>query len=170
MSKIAILAFGSLVWSPRNLKLKGDWQYGGPELPVEFSRIARDGRLVLTHTPGKIPQATYFAESAFSKLNEAIANVAEREGCHIRHISAYQTDKPRFREWLKEWGFDHLLHCALPVNFEEERGEALSGPATLKYLLSLEGAERERAWEYIVKAPEKIDTPIRRFLLEHYQH
>lgn len=170
MSKIAILAFGSLIWSPRNLKFKGDWQYGGPELPVEFSRIARDGRLVLTYTPGVAPQPTYYAESAFTNLDDAIANVAEREGCHIRHISAYQSEKPAFRPWLQEHAYDHALHCALPVNFEDLRGEALSGPAAKKYLDTLEGAQLERAWEYLQNAPSEIVTPIRNFLLERYKH
>lgn len=169
MSKIAILAYGSLVWSPRNLKTQGSWQYGGPELPVEFSRITGDGRLVLTYTPGEKPQPTYFIQSAFNSLDKAIANVAEREGCQIRYISSSDTDKPRFQNWLMEAGFDYALFCALPVNFEEVRAEQLSGPAAQKYLDSLDERRFEVAWEYIVNAPSGIKTPVRNFLLEHYK-
>ena len=169
MSKIAILAYGSLIWSPRNLKTRGDWQYGGPKLPVEFSRIARDGRLVLTYTPGADPQPTFYAPSTYDKLEEAIANVAEREGCHIRHISASDSNKPLFQQWLQEHGFDHALYCALPVNFEELRGEAPGGVAAQQYLDTLDEGQLKRAWEYIVNAPTEITTPIRRFLLEKYR-
>lgn len=169
MSRIAILAFGSLVWSPRDLQIKDDWQYGGPPLPVEFSRIARNGRLVLTFTPGVEALPTYFAESAFAKLDEAIANLAGREGCHIRHISTFKSDKPAFKDWLQTHGFEHALHCALPVNFKELRGEEFSGPAAQRYLDTLDEAQFATAWEYIVKTPPEIMTPVRRYLLEHYK-
>ncbi len=37
--KIAILGWGSLIWDRRDLQIAGDWQQGGPVLPIEFSRI-----------------------------------------------------------------------------------------------------------------------------------
>ena len=169
MSKIAILAYGSLVWSPRNLKTQGSWQYGGPELPVEFSRITGNGRLVLTYTPGEPPQPTYFIQSAYSSLDKALANVAEREGCNIQFISSSDTDKPRFQNWLQEKGYDYALFCALPVNFEEDRAEKLNGLAAQIYLDSLDEPRFNVAWEYIVNAPPEINTPVRSYLLEHYK-
>lgn len=44
---ITILGWGSLIWDQRDLPISGDWQLGGPALPIEFSRISRDGRLTL---------------------------------------------------------------------------------------------------------------------------
>lgn len=169
MSRIAILAFGSLVWSPRDLQIKGDWRYGGPALPVEFSRIAANGRLVLTYTPGVEALPTYYAESAFTDPEEAIANLAGREGCQIRHISAFKADQPAFKDWLQAHDFDHALHCALPLNFAALRGEEFSGAAAQRYLDTLDEAQFATAWEYIVKAPPEIMTPVRRYLLEHYK-
>jgi hypothetical protein len=168
MSKIAILAYGSLIWSPRNLKLKGDWQYGGPELPVEFCRITQDGRLVLTVTEEAEPQPTFFAQSAYTDMDKAIANVAQREGCHIHGVCRSDTEKPRFRNWLEEVGFDYALYCSLPVNFQERRQEKLSGSAARRYLDTLDEIAFERAREYIVNAPPEIITPVRQYLLEHY--
>ena len=41
--KIAILAWGSLVWDLRTLAVDGDFQPTGPRLPIEFSRIPEMG-------------------------------------------------------------------------------------------------------------------------------
>ena len=45
--KIAILGWGSLVWQHQSLQLQSEFEPGGPELPIEFSRISADGRLTL---------------------------------------------------------------------------------------------------------------------------
>lgn len=47
MMRIAILGWGSLIWNPNGLPIRGDWQRGGPVLPIEFSRISSDERLTL---------------------------------------------------------------------------------------------------------------------------
>ena len=49
--RIAIIAWGSLVWDPRTLQIKGDWVASGPELDIEFSRVSKDGRLTLVIDP-----------------------------------------------------------------------------------------------------------------------
>lgn len=49
--KIAILGWGSLIWDKRNLRLAGEWQVGGPVLPIEFSRVSGYGRLTLVIDP-----------------------------------------------------------------------------------------------------------------------
>lgn len=35
--RIVFLGWGSLIWDPRELPVIGDWQSGGPVLPIEFS-------------------------------------------------------------------------------------------------------------------------------------
>lgn len=71
--KIAILGWGSLIWDKRTLRLAGDWQTGGPVLPIEFSRVSGDGRLTLVIDPlHGVPVTTRFAPSAFTNLNDAI--------------------------------------------------------------------------------------------------
>jgi hypothetical protein len=37
---IAMLAWGSLIWNPRDLPISGEWRQAGPVLPIEFSRIS----------------------------------------------------------------------------------------------------------------------------------
>lgn len=44
---IAILGWGSLIWCPGNLRIRGPWRHDGPVLPIEFARISADGRLTL---------------------------------------------------------------------------------------------------------------------------
>ena len=45
--KIAVLAWGSLVWDPGDLQVAADFAPNGPLVPIEFCRASRDGRLTL---------------------------------------------------------------------------------------------------------------------------
>src|ERR1700722_18672522 len=47
MVKSVVLAWGSLVWDPRDLQTAGKFVANGPLLPIEFCRISADGRLTL---------------------------------------------------------------------------------------------------------------------------
>ena len=78
---IAIIAWGSLVWNPGALPYKGDWQPGGPEVSLEFSRVSRDCRLTLViDGENGAPVSTRFAWSKRRKLQDAIADLRDREG------------------------------------------------------------------------------------------
>jgi hypothetical protein len=43
--RIACVGWGSLVWDPRDLPVKGAWRPDGPRLPIEFARQSDNGRL-----------------------------------------------------------------------------------------------------------------------------
>jgi len=45
--KIAVIAWGSLVWDPRDLDIEPEWREDGPLLPVEFARFSGRERLTL---------------------------------------------------------------------------------------------------------------------------
>src|SRR5712691_6503649 len=87
--KVAIFAWGSLLWENGHLALANDWAPGGAEPPLEFSRVSstRDGALTLVIDPKNgVEIPTYFAVSAHQNLDEAIHNLREREDTGARFI------------------------------------------------------------------------------------
>lgn len=83
--KIAVLGWGSLIWDPGSLQLKGAWQPDGPLLPVEYLHVTerdrRDERLTLVvHAADWIRQVrTLWCESALDGLEDARRDLARRE-------------------------------------------------------------------------------------------
>ena len=79
--KSAVLAWGSLVWDPRDLQTAAKFAPNGPLLPIEFCRVSADGRLTLAidETFGAVC-TTYSAPSALESLDAAIENLRKREG------------------------------------------------------------------------------------------
>src|SRR6185437_6546516 len=80
MVKSAVLAWGSLVWDPRELKVAAPLKADGPLLPVEFCRVSADGLLTLAidESFGAVCR-TYSAPSAFDDLDAAMENLRQRE-------------------------------------------------------------------------------------------
>jgi hypothetical protein len=85
--KSAILAWGSLVWDPGDLKVAADFVANGPLLPIEFCRVSDDGRLTLVvdETFGSVC-TTYSAPSALEDLDGAIENLRLRERTKAREV------------------------------------------------------------------------------------
>ena len=79
--RIAVLAWGSLVWDRRSIGIAGDFEPTGPRLPIEFCRISGGGRLTLVVDEALgTPCVTYAALSAFGDLGAAIEDLRVREG------------------------------------------------------------------------------------------
>ncbi len=183
---IAILGWGSLIWDKRSLPITGDWQRGGPILPIEFSRVSSDGRLTLVIDPQNgAGVTTRYALSASVNLNEAIACLREREGTTKERIGFVNLVSNTEREWsrqqhpgacdaIKAWAQAHdwqsVIWTALPSNFESEGRPPFSVPAAMAYVNGLTGETKTRALEYLQRAPEEVDTPIRRQLLAQPHH
>jgi hypothetical protein len=181
--KIAVLAWGSLVWDPRELKTAAKFAANGPLLPIEFCRISSDGRLTLAidETFGAMCK-TYSALSTLDTLDGAIENLRLREdlpnaravgfvepgsgrqsGAAVeRHPQAVAT----IGAWAESLGYDAAVWAALASNFDEwgKGGEPFSLTAAMRYLETLEAEEAAkfaRALDYIRMAPPEVETPVR---------
>jgi len=182
MVKIAVVAWGSLVWDPRELKTAAAFAPDGPLLPIEFCRISADGRLtlVIDKSVGDLCK-TYSATSVFTSLDAAIENLRERETRHAEDIGFAQPATGRQSEvamerhpeavasiaaWAASSDYDAAIWTALNSNFGDwdKAGEPFSVTAALGYLEALKGedpAAFARALEYIRKAPPEVETPVR---------
>ena len=179
VTKIAILAWGSLIWKPGVLKISGDWDRDGPVLPIEFSRISDNGRLTLViDEKDGVDTVTRYAVSEFPELDAAIKNLQEREGAPNQNRIGF-VDLPRdrtndwaakqhpnalrrIRVWAAQRKIEAVIWTAIGPRFLEKRGEPFSPDAALRYLKSLDEPTRAMALEYILKAPSEVRTSVRR--------
>lgn len=176
--KIVILGWGSLIWNPNGLPVTGDWQIGGPVLPIEFSRVSKDGRLTLVIDEADgMGVSTRYALSSRTNEKDAVEDLRRREGTVQTCIGFVDlvkgTMEPtqssitnRIRDWANKAGIDAVVWTALTTNFDQKTGEQFSVERALAYLRGLRGTDLERALEYIRKAPEEVDTPLRKALVE----
>ncbi len=181
--KSAVLAWGSLLWDPRDLRTAAKFMANGPLLPIEFCRISADGRLTLAidETFGALCK-TYSAPSALEGLDAAIENLRVREGMpNARAVGFVELGSGRQSEvamqrhpeavatigaWAASNGYDAAIWTALASNFDDpgKGGEPFSVTAAIRYLETLEGqdaAKFARALTYIRKAPPEVETPVR---------
>ena len=181
--KVAILGWGSLIWNPQNLRLVVNennqiWFKGGVQLPIEFARISSDGRLTLVIKDKADNVTTLFAISSFENLDEAILDLAIREGCSKNKIGYCVKQRkeicpPKFKyelnvlNWLDaKDDIDAVLWTNLSPNFKEKIGLELDTANAINYLRHLPLDAQVKAEEYLRKAPAIIDTPIRRAIIE----
>ncbi|MBK8174845.1 MAG: hypothetical protein IPK66_06120 [Rhodospirillales bacterium] len=187
--KIAVLAWGSLIWDRRELAIAEDFRPCGPHLPVEFCRVSGDGRLtlVIDETFGA-SCLTYSAFSAIGDLNGALQNLWIREGSQDEKLprdvrahgrvgfvdvaSGNQSDRAMERHpkavatieaWVRANGFDAAIWTALASNFSEP--DKAAGPfsvkAAIRYLETLGAPKLNPALGYIRSAPAEVQTPVR---------
>ena len=183
MVKSVVLAWGSSVWDPRELKITSKFAPNGPLLPIEFCRISGDGRLTLAIDEdfGALCK-TYSAPSALESLDAARDDLCLREGMadaravgFVEPASGKQSDfamesHPQvvatIGAWTESLGYNSAIWTALKSNFDEwgKGGEPFSVSAALQYLETLEGedpAKLAQALAYIRKAPPEVETPVR---------
>ncbi len=173
---IVILGWGSLVWEPRDLPHYVPWRSGGPTLQLEFSRISSDGRLTLVvDSAAGAMCSTLYAASPRTNLLEAVEDLRRREGTIARGIGwfdqggdssrnryAQQVDVDQtMRDFCATRNVSAVVWTALAANFEEQLGQPFSVDSAMTYLRGLPTIVRQRALEYIRKAPPEIETPLR---------
>ena len=98
MKTIAIIGWGSLIWDPRSLNYNKEigWVKNGPFLPLEFARISKDGRLTLIITTEGTEVQTLYTVSNHETIEEAVLNLAVREGSGRKSIAYYDKSKNKF--------------------------------------------------------------------------
>jgi hypothetical protein len=177
MARTAILAWGSLISELRDLatQVRGSWEFAGPEVFVEFSRVSqsRDNALTLvidSQHGSKV--RTHFIESSRVDPNDSACDLRVREGTGIGNIGlvdlrsdivrSHDEEVARtIREWAAEQGFDAVVWTDLQSNFQEKTGKPFSVPAAIEYLTNLPPQSLRIAMQYIANAPKTVRTRLR---------
>lgn len=167
MAAIACLGWGSLIWDPRELPLASKWCDDGPLVRVEFARESNDGRVTLVLHPTAHPVRSLWAMMKAADIEAARRDLGSREGIPKRRwvelVGAWPEDGSEcilgLEEWAEERRLDAVVWTALGANFHA--GQPL-GDQVIGHLRSLVGARRDKAEEYVRRAPRQIDTEVRR--------
>ena len=179
MQTTAILGWGSLIWQPKELAYNKTfgWQKDGPILPIEFARISKDGRLTLVITENGTKVPVLFTLSNCHNLEEAVLNLAVREGSGRNSIGSYDKNKDTFsskfqfeneiKNWIKNTDFDAVIWTNLGENWniKNEKGDIIrqiEPERRIEYLKELKGNTSAIAEEYIRRTPIKINTDFRK--------
>jgi hypothetical protein len=169
--KIACLGWGSLIWDPRALPIQREWFKDGPFARVEFTRLSSDGRITLVLDPSAAPVRLLWAHMLLTDLPSAKGALRDREGIPGKDwetkIGSWQRGEdapahlPDLPKWADAHGLDAVVWTALKPKFDGMQGSP-SADQVVEYLRGLTGTQRERAKEYIERAPRQIDTEYRR--------
>lgn len=179
MQTTAILGWGSLIWQPKELAYNKTfgWQKDGPILPIEFARISKDGRLTLVITENGTKVPVLYTLSNHHNLEEAVLNLAVREGSGRNSIGSYDKNKDTFsskfqfeneiKNWIKNTDFDAVIWTNLGENWniKNEKGDIIrqiEPERRIEYLKELKGNTSVIAEEYIRRTPIEINTDFRK--------
>lgn len=181
METIACIGWGSLVWRPDTLPLRGGWREGGPALPVEFARQSENKRVTLVICPGRSRVPTRWAVLDVPDVSSAKLALAVRErkealkyprwieeniGVWERTTGArHGMEADMIVAWASAQGFDGVVWTSLPCKFNGVNGAMPTEDEVVGSLRALERKERYLAEEYVRK-PREVDTPYRR-RIEH---
>ena len=168
MTNITCLGWGSPIWEPRDLPIRGHWFGDGPLIPVEFARHSKGDRITLVIVPSARPVPSLWALMDCDSLDEARKQLREREDTAERHIHHWSrgSRSPSCIAELSEWAvarnIDHVVWTGLPPKFKREDHRLPTEEDVLKHLRRLHGTELDDAERYIRRAPRQIDTQYRR--------
>jgi hypothetical protein len=167
-----------LLWDTRPDfgKWHGAWQFDGPILKVEFSRISSSRlgalTLVLDSVNGSDNQVAY-GQSSRSNLSQAVEDLRIRERTSLANIGFIHGDgrarsqdagsSSMIEAWAAARVFDAVVWTDLQSNFIHKTGKPFSIAAAVEHIRSISEDGRRAALDYIAKAPHFIDTPFRRY-------
>lgn len=177
--KIAILAWGSLLWNDKQLKLESNWQKSSIKLPLNFSRISDKGkgRLTLVVDQYGTNNNIYFGITKIQDLNVAINALKTREKTVKKFIGYINLKNNTYRttnlnnhqlQTIQNWAINNKLDAVIwtdiPPNFQEIMGEPFSVKSAMGYINSQKKDRKmyNKILEYIFlsKIYGKIKTPL----------
>ncbi len=180
--KIAILGWGSLLWDPHHQfdEQCERWQPDGPSLKLEFSRVSQTRSKVLTLVVDAHNGTSCLVAYAISKRknpDDAICDLRCREGTTIKNIGFYFADGTRKQsrddeslESIRAWAAKKKIHVVIWTDLESNFQEKSSGrkpfciESALSHIQALDPEGKAKAAEYVWRAPEFIETPLREAL------
>lgn len=173
---IACLGWGSLIWDPRDLPIRGKWFEDGPLLPVEFARESSDGRITLVICNVIYRVRTYWTMLEATDLQTAKSDLAAREGITDKNIGSFvgYWDKnlaksngsaaAEIAAWAQTLNIGAVVWTNLKAGFKKTPGKLPSASNVLEHLRNLPYAKRRVAEEYVRRTPAQIDTEYRRLI------
>lgn len=176
-NQIVTLGWGSLLWDGGYEfdKWHEPWQFDGPRLKLEFSRISKFRQGALTLVIDKdygVPTTVAHCVSRRSSVELAFEDLRKREGCARKDIGYFARDAaPVYRDknsfdeiatWAITKRIDLVIWTDLKSNFAEKCGKEFSVGNALTYLNMLPAEPQAKANQYLKNAPEFVDTPLRR--------
>ena len=180
---IYYIAWGSLLWNFKSLKIETEWTKSNIKFPLNFSRISDSGNGRLTLVIDKTGEMNniYYAKTAFSNLNTAIQKLKMREKTSNKNIAfiniasdtfrTSQLDDKKIQElvsFAKKNKIDGLIWTEISPNFDEVFGKPYSKENAIEYIESKHESKRvyNKILEYIFlsKIYGNIKTPLSTYL------
>jgi len=175
--RIAILGWGSLLWEGGREfdHWHGPWEYDGPTLKVEFSRVSEERlgalTLVIDEEHG-IPTTVAWCLSRRVSPEDAMCDLRSREcttannidqvlvGPHVNSSDERAAEGP-ILAWARRKSLDVVVWTALKGNFKEKTKQSFSPDAVVEYVKTLRPEGKVKAAEYVWRAPDFVMTPVR---------
>ena len=171
--KIACIGWGSLIWDPRDLKIKDkNWFKDGPILPVEFVRISGNKRVTLVVDPTAELIVTLWNLMDTNDFQIAFDSILQREETIPKRIHSIDSKsipnteiEKIIQSWLNEKELDAAIWTGLYLNNKVQDSRPTI-EEIIGHLQSLNGTELEKAKEYILKTPKQINTNYRKEIMK----
>jgi hypothetical protein len=169
MSRIACLGWGSLIWDRGELPTKG-WFADGPFVRAEFLRQSDNGCITLVLHASAPASRACWALLDVQTVEEAAEALRIRERipkAKAGTIARWCTNEAQpslildLETWAKTRQVDAVVWTALPPKFDKTDGRVPSTDDVVSYLRGCAGPVREKAEQYLRRAPKQINTPYR---------
>jgi len=163
--QIVYLGWGSLLWRDKNLKIDS-WSQTDIEVPLEFSRISKDGRLTLVIDEANgVKNKLWMAQTKYTNIDRAINALKLRENTLKSGISYINLPKKKYRIvntppkitqeivlWALKEGIDVVIWTDLPSNWTSIRGSKYSPHDALQYFKTVPWNIQLKIFDYVYGA------------------